>query len=119
MQRAPDVQATTANSVAQVLVVRGSDHTHSLEANKAAATGPVASPVYDGIEDSLQVLESGVLQSHGIHSVGVAGPEGIPGVDSATLRRALKAKLEWADKADVDMNVVTQFCFSGPRRSRF
>lgn len=60
-----------------------------------------------------QVLESGILQKHGVRNVGVGGfPEGNPNVpDPVQLEAALAAKLAWGRSAGVQMHLATQFCF--------
>jgi methylenetetrahydrofolate reductase (NADPH) len=61
---------------------------------------------------SLQVLETGLLQKHGIQLVYVAGhPEGHPRVARAVMDEALKAKLLWGRHNGLAMRVVTQFGF--------
>jgi methylenetetrahydrofolate reductase (NADPH) len=61
---------------------------------------------------SLKVLETGLLQKHGIQLVYVAGhPEGHPRVARDIMDEALKAKLLWGRHNGVAMRVVTQFCF--------
>ena len=63
-------------------------------------------------ESSLALLETGLLQRHGIVHVGVAGhPEGHPRIAATTLDSALAAKKNLARRAGLDLRVVTQFCF--------
>jgi methylenetetrahydrofolate reductase (NADPH) len=60
----------------------------------------------------LQVLNSGVLQRHGIRRVSVAGhPEGHPRVPLATIRRAELDKARAAEQAGLELTFVTQFFF--------
>ncbi len=62
--------------------------------------------------DSLQVLQSGSLQKHGVRVVDVAGhPEGNAGLNADELIRVLIAKRDAARAAGLDMGIVTQFCF--------
>jgi len=67
-------------------------------------------------ESSLQVLETGLLQQHGIRLVYVAGhPEGHPRLARAVMNDALRQKLRWGRRNAITMGVVTQFCFeAGP-----
>jgi len=82
--------------VAQVLVV----------------AGDVPSPA-GTICSALQILESGLLEKHGIRRVGVAAhPEGHRDVDDPTLRDALRRKNEYAQKTGAHVYLVTQFTFS-------
>jgi len=61
---------------------------------------------------SLEVLQTGLLQKHGIHSVLVAGhPEGHPAVTEEVMRAALCEKVAFAVDAGFEVQVVTQFCF--------
>jgi methylenetetrahydrofolate reductase (NADPH) len=61
---------------------------------------------------SLEVLETGALQKHGIRLIYVAGhPEGHPRVASDVMDEALRRKLAWARQNAIAMRVVTQFCF--------
>ncbi len=63
---------------------------------------------------SLQVLQDGFLQRHGIRVVGLAAhPEGNPDIDSAALAQALCAKNAFAaaHANAIHTGLVTQFCF--------
>lgn len=65
---------------------------------------------------AIEVIESGLLQRHGISEVGVAGyPEGHPRIASETLDRALAAKIEAAEQTGLGIYIVTQFGFSAER----
>ncbi len=62
--------------------------------------------------DALDVIESGILQQHGITEVGVSGyPEGHPRIASAALDLALTAKVEAAEQSGLKVHIVTQFGF--------
>jgi methylenetetrahydrofolate reductase (NADPH) len=64
----------------------------------------------------LQVLNSGVLQRHGLKRVSVAGhPEGHPKVPLADIRRAELDKARMAQQAGLELTLLTQFFFEqGP-----
>src|ERR1700722_566170 len=64
----------------------------------------------------LQVLNSGVLQRHGLRRVSVAGhPEGHPKVPFADIRRAELGKARMAQQAGLELTLLTQFFFEqGP-----
>src|SRR5262249_29101376 len=63
-------------------------------------------------DSSLALLETGLLERHGIVRVGVAGyPEGHPRITRAALDAALAAKKDYARRAGIELAVVTQFCF--------
>jgi methylenetetrahydrofolate reductase (NADPH) len=67
-------------------------------------------------EDSLKVLEQGVLKECGIREVGVGGyPEGHPRIPLNALDKALQRKIELAREQGVGVYMVTQFCFSPQR----
>lgn len=62
---------------------------------------------------TLDVLDSGLLQTHGFRHVGVAGhPEGHPVADAQTLAAALHRKSAYAAETGTRMWIVTQFVFS-------
>src|SRR3954452_23665777 len=61
---------------------------------------------------ALEVIDSGLLQRHGIEEIGIAGyPEGHPRLSVETLDLALKAKIEAAEQTGLGVHIVTQFCF--------
>jgi methylenetetrahydrofolate reductase (NADPH) len=62
--------------------------------------------------DSLELLESGVLQRHGIRHVGIVGyPEGHPKIDEGALLRALRWKFALLKNAECSIEITTQFGF--------
>jgi methylenetetrahydrofolate reductase (NADPH) len=67
-------------------------------------------------QDSLQVLERGVLKECGIREIGVAGyPEGHPRIPRNVLEGALKRKVALAAEQGMGTYMVTQFCLSPQR----
>jgi methylenetetrahydrofolate reductase (NADPH) len=65
---------------------------------------------------SLELLATGAFEAAGIRRVGIAGyPEGNPRIGDQVLAQALRAKLELARRAGVDVFIVTQFCFEAAR----
>ena len=73
--------------------------------------GGVGQPV-GTFDNSLQILETGLLQKHGIRRVGVAGhPEGSPDIDKLEIAEALAAKNALAKRDGLEMYIETQFCF--------
>jgi methylenetetrahydrofolate reductase (NADPH) len=67
-------------------------------------------------QDSLQVLERGVLQECGIREIGVGGyPEGHPRIPLNVLEKALKRKIALAAEQKLGVYMVTQFCLSPQR----
>ncbi len=62
---------------------------------------------------AIEVIESGLPQSHGMREIGLAGyPDGHPRVAPIELDRALAAKIEAATATGLAVHIVTQFCFS-------
>jgi len=81
--------------VSQVLVIAG---------DSDASAGPFAS--------SIEVIESGLLQRHGIVGIGIAGhPDGHARIPPETLDRSLSNKIEAAQQSGLAVEIVTQFCF--------
>jgi methylenetetrahydrofolate reductase (NADPH) len=73
--------------------------------------GAVDRPVGD-FSDSMQILDTGLLDKHGIRKVGVAGhPEGSPDITDAGILDALKWKNAFAERTGTELYIVTQFCF--------
>lgn len=61
---------------------------------------------------SLEVIDSGALQRHGIGEIGIAGyPDGHPRISQQDLDRALMDKIAAAEAIGTKVHVVTQFCF--------
>jgi methylenetetrahydrofolate reductase (NADPH) len=74
--------------------------------------GDVAQPVGQ-LTSGLEILESGLLEKHGIRTLGVAGhPEGHKDVSDEKLSDALRRKNAYAQKTGANVRVVTQFTFS-------
>lgn len=80
-----------------------------------AIGGGVDTPVGE-FSDSMQMLETGLLDRFGITRIGVAGhPEGSPDISDEDIAHALRWKDAFAQRSDADLHVVTQFCFeAGP-----
>lgn len=63
---------------------------------------------------SVDLLATGLLQAHGIRSVGIAGhPEGHPVIAVAELDAAMDEKIKYAAAYGIELFIVTQFCFDG------
>jgi methylenetetrahydrofolate reductase (NADPH) len=70
--------------------------------------------------DTLDVLDSGILQSCGIKEVSFAGyPEGHSQISHQALQEALARKLAWAADAGIASSVLTQFSFAPVRIIQF
>ena len=62
--------------------------------------------------DTMQLLDTGLFDKHGIARLGVAGhPEGSPDIADAQVRAALAWKNAFAERTGASLYVVTQFCF--------
>lgn len=86
------------------LAAVGTDRLMLIAGDSAHATGP--------FQDTLALLESGLLAEHGFHNLGVAGhPDGHPVASSDELTYALSVKREYATATATRMWVVTQFVF--------
>jgi methylenetetrahydrofolate reductase (NADPH) len=65
-----------------------------------------------GFSSSLQLLETGMLGKHGIRRVLFSWyPEAHPRIPATDLIAARAAKLALAAKADLDVTLISQFCF--------
>jgi methylenetetrahydrofolate reductase (NADPH) len=92
-------KATGEHGVHRVLLIGG---------DEPKAKGPY--------NDSLQVLEHGVLKECGIREIGLAGyPEGHPRIPLNGLDKALQRKIELARAQNIGVYMVTQFCLSPQR----
>jgi methylenetetrahydrofolate reductase (NADPH) len=61
---------------------------------------------------SIQVLNSGLLEQHGIRRLGVAAhPEGSPDIAPTALDEAVTLKNEYAARSGSQLELTTQFCF--------
>lgn len=81
-------------------------HALVIGGDRADSAGPFAT--------SLDLIESGLLQRHGIVHIGLAGhPEGHPRVATDVLDRALRSKIEAAEESGLAVDIVTQFSFDG------
>lgn len=73
--------------------------------------GAVDTPAGE-FSDSMQLLETGLLDRFGVRRIGVAGhPEGSPDIPDEAVARALQFKNDFARRSDAELYVVTQFCF--------
>ncbi|MDP6218874.1 MAG: methylenetetrahydrofolate reductase [Alphaproteobacteria bacterium] len=73
--------------------------------------GGVDSPV-GGFDETMQVLQTGLIQKHGIRDIGVAGhPEGSPDISDDEIAEALDAKNALAKAEGLNLYIETQFCF--------
>jgi methylenetetrahydrofolate reductase (NADPH) len=92
----------------------------SLLARLTAAAGVDRALVLGGDRDkpageyvsSLELIETGLLQRHGIRSIAIGCyPEGHPKISTQQLDDARAAKLAAAEQAGLEVTLVSQFCF--------
>jgi methylenetetrahydrofolate reductase (NADPH) len=92
----------------------------SLLARLTAAAGVDRALVLGGDRDkpagqyisSLELIETGLLQQHGIRRIAIGCyPEGHPKISTDELDAARAAKLAAAEQAGLDVTMVSQFCF--------
>lgn len=63
-------------------------------------------------DSSLAVMQTEIFQKLGIVRMAIAGfPEGNPHIAEVALDDALRAKVEFARSASLQLSIVTQFCF--------
>ncbi|MBN3561112.1 methylenetetrahydrofolate reductase [Aliamphritea spongicola] len=73
--------------------------------------GAVDKPLGD-FSDSMQLLQTGLFQKHGINKIAVAGhPEGSPDMPDSAILDAMRWKNAYAKETGTDMYMVTQFAF--------
>ncbi len=76
-----------------------------------AIGGGVVTPA-GAFDRTLQMLQTGLFEKHGIRRIGVAGhPEGNADIGDAGLDEALAQKNAFARATGIDLYIVTQFCF--------
>ncbi len=69
---------------------------------------------------SIEVLETGLLERHGVKTVLIAGhPEGHPAVSNDVLDAALREKVAAAHRHGLSPEIVTQFCFEAEPIARW
>jgi methylenetetrahydrofolate reductase (NADPH) len=96
-------EAVQKHGVHRVLVIGG---------DEPRAKGP--------FEDSMAVIESGILAECGVKEIGVSGyPEGHPKISQQVLEEALGKKIALAGEQGLGLYVVTQFSFSPTRMVEF
>ncbi len=65
-------------------------------------------------DSTLQVMQSGLLQKHGVKRAKISGfPEGHPAIAESVLGESMVAKMKYGRSLGLDMQVVTQFVFEG------
>ncbi len=76
-----------------------------------AIAGGLREPV-GSFDCTMQMLETGAFERHGIRRIGVAGhPEGNPDISPEALEQAIADKNAFAEQSGIALHLVTQFCF--------
>ena len=111
MNPVPHIAARSITSKAQ-LADLVADMTSRAKVDEVLVIGGgVTNPVGD-FTSSMEILETGVLQSAGIRKIGVSGhPEGSPDITDPQLAEALAWKNDFAKREGLDLYIETQFCF--------
>lgn len=74
--------------------------------------GDIAEPK-GSVRDALAVIESGLLEKHGLRDIGLAGfPDGHPQMSEDELEANLVTKLAALQQHGLESHIVTQFCFN-------
>ncbi|WP_306120925.1 MULTISPECIES: methylenetetrahydrofolate reductase [unclassified Roseitalea] len=69
---------------------------------------------------TMEVLETGLFDRHGITDIGIAGhPEGSPDFSDQVAAEALRLKRDFGERSGARMRVVTQFGFDGGKFVRW
>jgi methylenetetrahydrofolate reductase (NADPH) len=64
-------------------------------------------------DSGLALLETGLVEAHGVRSIGIAGyPEGHPRIPGPAIEAARDRKLAYAQANGIDLFIVSQFCFA-------
>ncbi len=73
--------------------------------------GGVSQPLGD-FDNSMELLETGLFDAHGIKRIGVAGhPEGSLDIPPVQALKAIQWKNAFAQRSDAKFYIATQFCF--------
>ncbi len=97
-------EAEFTDFVARCAGEAGVDHAVALAGGVDTPLGPYAS--------SMDILESGIFDKHGIKTIGVAGhPEGSPDITDELLKQAIAWKNSFKERTDADLYIATQFVF--------
>ncbi|WP_338014749.1 methylenetetrahydrofolate reductase [Altericroceibacterium spongiae] len=95
---------TLDNLLARVTGEAGVKRVFMIAGDPPKAEGPY--------EDSLQIIESGLLEKHGITVAGIGGhPEGHPNVSKSDLWVWMERKITALRERDITPLIVTQFAF--------
>ena len=79
---------------------------------EVVALGGATNPPVGELENSMQLLETGLFEKYGVRRIGIAGhPEGSPDIAPGELADALEWKNRFAERSDAEVYIATQFCF--------
>jgi methylenetetrahydrofolate reductase (NADPH) len=84
----------------------------SVGVNEVLVLGGGAAEPKGELHESMQLLESGLVQKHGFTRIGFAAhPEGHPDISAPDVTDALARKAKWAAAEGAELYYETQFCF--------
>lgn len=114
----PHVGARHLESAAQLddllgrFVAEGVDRFLLIGGEREKPLGP-----YDS---TLQVMQSGLLQKHGVKRARISGfPEGHPAISEPVLAESTVAKMNYGRSIGLELQIVTQFAFEGEPIARW
>lgn len=111
MKPVPHLAARSLKDAAQLDELLAAFTTQCGVAEVLCIGGGVDKPVGQ-FASTMEVLETGLIQKHGIRSIGVAGhPEGSPDISDDEIADALGAKNALARAEGLGLYIETQFCF--------
>jgi len=111
MRPVPHLAARSLQNADQLDELLAAFTTHCGVEEVLCIGGGVDDPV-GNFTATMQVLETGLIQKHGIRQIGVAGhPEGSPDISDDAVAEALASKNALAARDGLDLYIETQFCF--------
>lgn len=82
------------------------------DVNEALVIAGAVDLALGAFSDSMQIMETGLLDKYGITKIGVAGhPEGSPDMSDEAIAAAVSWKNEFARRTGAEVYIITQFCF--------
>ena len=85
---------------------------HDLGCREVLVLGGGAPEPVGDLHETMQILDSGLLQKYKFSKIGVAAhPEGHPDISDEELSRAIVRKAAWAQEHGIELYYETQFCF--------
>lgn len=112
MNPVPHIAARSLQSKSQLDGVLG-DLVNRAKIDEVLVIGGGVDVPVGEFASSMDVLNTGLMQKHGIRRIGVSGhPEGSPDIPADALAEALGWKNNFAKSEGLDLYIETQFCFA-------